>query len=500
MTKLRFALLMTLAVSPSVYATNGYFAHGYSPAQRAQGGVATAVVDDSMVISNNPAGISRLEKRFDSSMNFFMPLREFSSYATNQPGLGIFKVEPANVESNHSFFAIPAFSFALPLNDDVSLGLAVFGNGGMNSVFKAEEVNATFFNLNGANNPLGNILGGVLGVPPQNLVSSQCSGAFGGGAVVSGTDTLGFCGNGNGTASVDLAQIFVMPTISFALNSAASVGLSPIFAAQRFEAKGLAAFAPFSNSPNQVTDQGFSFSYGGGVRVGALVDVIESLTFGASWQSRIEMSRFKEYEGLFAEQGGFDIPSSWNVGLAWQPLPAHRLSVDYQYVGFGDVASVGQPLNAQDFVSDCALPRLLGNTAASASCLGADTGPGFGWRDVKTMKFGYQYSRGDWRYRLGYSQVDEQPIPSSEVLFNILAPGVIEEHYTAGVAWQANKHWSFDVSAMYAPTNTVRGRNPLSNVGISPTLTIDASEDANDQLIDLSMKQYELSVGTSYRF
>ena len=99
----------------------------------------------------------------------------------------------------------------------------------------------------------------------------------------------------------------------------------------------------------------------------------------------------------------------------------------------------------------------------SPACLGADTGPGFGWQDVEVFKLGYQITAGSFVLRAGYSR-GENPIPSSEVLFNILAPGVPEEHYTAGLSFRVTPAVSLDLALMHARHNPVRGKNPLSNV------------------------------------
>ncbi|REH39974.1 long-chain fatty acid transport protein [Paraperlucidibaca baekdonensis] len=510
----RLLAVVILSVSSNAaFATNGYFAHGYSASQRAQGGAGTATSDDALIATINPAGIGRLKSlRWDANLSLFVPRREFEATAPDATGLGIFATDAGRVKSSHNLFAIPGFAIAGPINDTLSAGLAVYGNGGLNTVYKQGETNATFFGVNtaqpGNTGLVGNLLNG-LGVNPGNLVggvvSSRCQGAFGGGdALANNPDLLGFCGNGNGTASVDLIQLFVTPTLAINVSERLSFGLSPIFAVQRFEAKGLSAFAPFSNAPGKVTDNGTSFSYGGGGRIGMLATIAPGLDFGASWQSRIHMTKFKEYAGLFPEQGDFDIPSAWNLGLAWQPHPQHRFLLDYQHISFNEVASVGRPLNPQAFVSQCALPRLAGKvtglSSPSPSCLGADTGPGFGWQDMDIYKFGYQYSQGDWTWRAGYSQPNSQPIPSSEVTLNILAPGVVEQHYTLGVNWQASPRWGFDLSMMYADADPVRGRNPLSNVQLLNGNLVTAGIDSGDQEIALDMRQYEVTFGMNYTY
>ena len=233
---------------------------------------------------------------------------------------------------------------------------------------------------------------------------------------------------------------------------------------------------------------------------------------GASYQSRIEMGRFDKYGGLFADNGAFDIPENWNLGLALRLAVRHALVYDFQRIRYNSVRSVGNPLDPNRFVNDCALPRLRGDGSDSPACLGATTGPGFGWQELSVHKFGYEYAGDFLKLRLGYSR-NRQPIPSTEVLFNILAPGVPEVHYTAGVSFRLSPRVAVDLSLMHAARNPVTGKNPLSHATVSgPELvsallvpgSVDTSNafgaDPQDQDITLDMKQTEAVIGLSYRF
>lgn len=481
---LRRLLLIALGLQPLLAsATNGYFAHGYSSTQRAMGGAGTAYAGDALISTINPAGIVQVGERFDINLSLFKPIRTYEADQASGTGVGIVNLSPGEVRSGRELFPIPGFGYVRPIDERSSLGIAIYGNGGLNTVYK--EGTATFF-------------GGLPGLP-----QSRCEGSLGGGAPAPGNlDLLGFCGNGKDTTSVDLIQLFVAPTYAYRLNDTLSVGIAPILAAQRFEAKGLGAFARFSNSPDKVSDNGYDFSYGGGGRLGLMWQAHPLLDLGASWQSRIHMTRFKDYEGLFAEQGDFDIPSTWNVGLAFKPTAQHRLLVDLQRIHFSEVASVGRSLDPNRFVNECAVARLnpLDSGAPRAACLGSDTGPGFGWQDMTVVKFGYEYLLADWRLRAGYSQT-RQPIPDGEVLFNVLAPGVIEKHYTLGAFHQVNERLGLDVALMFAPNRPVTGKNPLSRVQpLSNGQLFNAEADASDQDITLDMRQIEVTIGVSYTY
>lgn len=498
---LAVAVLLPTAAS----ATNGYFAHGFSASQRALGGAGTALTEDALVSTINPAGLVWVGDRLDVNLSVFAPTRDYTAFARGEEaGVGIITIDPATVQSDNDLFYIPGFAIARRIDDHSSWGIAVYGNGGMNSEYQGNT--AQF----GQNFGIGAI-----------TFATQCDGSFGGGNPTNGAaDPIGFCGGVDANAGVNLIQLFVAPTYSFKIGERTSIGLTPLIAGQRFRADGLGAFAPFSNQPDKVSENGNDISWGYGGRVGFLTGAIPGVGIGASYQLRTRMTEFDKYAGLFAEQGDFDIPSSWNVGLSLHPTDNLRLVADYQRINFSEVASVGNPLDPNRFVNQCALPRLLnglipivGSSADSSACLGADNGPGFGWQDVNVYKFGVQYKFAAFKFRAGYSFNDAQPIPGSEVLFNILAPAVVEQHYTIGLSYQATQKIGLDFAAMYAPDNPVRGKNPLSNVeanlaqillggaaGGSPALENAFDSDPQDQDLSIDMHQWEVTLGLSYHF
>ncbi len=494
---------LLLAAAPAS-ATNGYFAHGYSASQRALGGAGTALTEDAMIVTINPAGAAWVGDRVDVSVSVFAPIRDYTSGPVG-PGAqnSILRIEEARVRSDNEMYYIPGIAYSARIDEVSSWGIAMYGNGGMNTEYHGNTAHfAEGFSV------------GLPGFPVVNL-ETQCQGSFGGGSPVAGeTDTGNFCGDDDPTASVDLMQLFIVPHYSRKLGERTSVGIAPVLAGQRFRADGLRAFAQFSNAPDRVSDNGYDTAYGYGGRIGFLTGAIPGIGLGASYQTRIRMTEFDKYAGLFAEEGGFDIPSTWNVGISAHVSNDLRLVLDYQRINFSEVRSVGNRFDTNDFVNNCARPRLLaglgfgGSTDPSPSCLGADTGPGFGWRDVTTYKAGVQYRFAAFKLRAGYSRSSEQPIPNDQVLFNILAPAVPEEHFTAGVSYQFSKAVGFDLAMMYAKANPVTGKNALSNTEATAMDLVSGAEtnqtafgvDDNDQDISLDMHQWEVTVGFSYRF
>jgi len=141
---------------------------------------------------------------------------------------------------------------------------------------------------------------------------------------------------------------------------------------------------------------------------------------------------FQPGRHLFAEQGSFDIPSNFAAGIAVKPVKQVTLALDVEEILFNEVNSVGNNLSA----------------ATYANGLGANGGPGFGWRDVTAIKTGIAYQPIEkLTLRAGYNY-STQPIPDSQTYFNILAPAVVQHHVTAGATWRFSKNW--EVTAFYA--------------------------------------------------
>lgn len=425
------ALAVAAAVAaPGAFATNGYFSHGYSLKEKGVVGAGAALSQDSMAAATNPAGMVMVGSRMDLGAVLFSPIRSYTTSAASGNPPPAFPIAPyagGSVDSENELFFIPHFARNWMLDPNSSIGLSIYGNGGMNTKWEAADT--------GPGSP--------------------------------GTFSARALGLGDGTAGVDLAQLFFNLSYSSKMSATSSWGASAIFAYQRFKAFGLQAFGGFSSDAANLTNKGYDDSTGFGVKLGVQGEVSPGVSLGASYQSEISMSEFDEYKGLFAEQGGFDIPATATVGLAWKTTPTSTLVFDVQKIWYSKVNSIGNAM----------LPITPGS-------LGTSGGPGFGWEDMTIYKLGYQWQTGpDWTWRVGFSQGD-QPIPSSEVVFNILAPGVQEQHVTFGFTRKVGKASEFTFAAMYSPEEKVSGANPLDP----------------GQTVEIEMKQYEIGASWGWKF
>ena len=374
----------------AAFATTGYFAHGYGIKAKATGGVGIALPQDSLAAASNPAGIAWVGDRMDFGVDWFMPDRGASITGSGNP--------PANGDydgNDTASFLIPEFGYNHVINQSWTFGVAVYGNGGMNTDY--------------ANNPFAKY------------------------------------GMGSGNAGVDLMQLFVAPTMAWKSGSN-SFGVSLNFAYQRFKADGIQGFSMFSSSPGNVSNNGYDDSTGWGVRIGWLGQVSSAVTLGATYQSKTTMSKFDKYSGLFANQGEFDIPENYGIGIAVKASPALTIAGDIERINYNDIAAVGN-------TADCFF--------AMACQLGSNDGPGFGWQNTTVYKIGVTYALSPrTTLRAGYVMLD-QPIPASQTFFNILAPGVVESHLTLGATWAMGTNGELTVMYMHAFEKEVNGSGSI---------------------------------------
>lgn len=399
--------------SSAAFATNGYFRHGYGTHYRSMAGAGVALHLSSLGAATNPASMAFIGPRYDIGFSLFNPNREYTVVGSpsGPPAFGLLN---QNVESDSKIFFIPSVGANWVFGEVNAIGVSIFGNGGMNT-----DYDEAVFN----------------GPTP--------------------------------TTGVNLSQLFIAPTYARKLSDDHAIGITPILAYQMFEGKGFQAFAGFSEDGANISNNGTASSFGYGARIGYLGKLMPALSVGASYQTRIFMGEFDDYAGLFAEQGGFDIPANWVAGIAVNPSEDWTVALDVQQVLYSGINSVGNPFKPAE------LPT---------SPLGSKNGSGFGWDDMLTVKLGLQWqTTEDWTLRAGYSY-GQQPIGKSEVLFNIVAPGVIAQHITFGFSRKIGETQELSFAFMHALSNSVKGVNQLDP----------------GQTIELKMNQFEFDI--SYAF
>jgi long-chain fatty acid transport protein len=187
----RHLIITSVAVAAvPAMATNGYFAEGYGAKADGVAGASIAFAQDSLAVASNPAGLIAVDDAFDVGVDLFLPQRSATlaqrGTSTSFDGDGV------------SAFYIPNIGFAHHLTPDLAVGVALYGNGGMNTDY---------------------------GVNPFERFGAS------------------------GPAGVDLEQAFLSPAIAYNLGAGQSVGVAVNLAYQRFKAKGIGLFSNFRPIP-----------------------------------------------------------------------------------------------------------------------------------------------------------------------------------------------------------------------------------------------------------
>jgi long-chain fatty acid transport protein len=427
----KLAVSAALATASTMaFATDGYFAHGYGMKAKGMGGAATAMASDSMGGANNPASMVWAGDRLDIGLDFFAPKRKISRSDSTTAGMN------GEASSGSNLHYVPELGFNKMLGWDMSFGVTVYGNGGMNTDYPGD----------------------------QNLVAG--GGCAGFGATWTRANLL--CGNGR--LGIDLMQLIVAPTFAMKINKQHSVGVSVLLAHQQFKAQGIQSFAGFSETATNLSNLGRDKSNGVGLRLGWMGQFSDQFSMGAAYSPKLNMGKFDLYKGLFADGGDFDIPENWNIGIAYKPNAQWTVAADYQVINYGGVNSVGNP-------------STNGNPG-NVGTLGGSGDRGFGWANIDVIKLGVEYKYSNaLTMRAGYNHA-KNPIQSRDVTFNMLAPGVIKDHLTLGMTYNLSKDSELTLAYMHAFKNTVSGPSLFNNFGVAG---------ANDKI-----EMYQDSFGIAY--
>jgi len=463
-----------LAASASALATNGYFTHGVGAESKGMAGtgVGSNAANGPIVVATNPALGVFADDGWEVGLGLFSPMRSYTASSSLVNGsFGAFTIGEGSFDSSSEWFPIPYVAKNWKLSNGNAISAVFYGRGGMNTDWDDAAMSAFF-------DPTG-----------QGGAGVEFPGTYGG-----------------GNAGVDLSQAFLMVSYAGQVNDRFSWGIGPVFAIQMFEANGVGAFTPYTKTFNtafpgyfgaclqgggdpltcqfqamgqaagdvtSLTNNGHDLSTGFGVAGGVWMAFNDYVSAGLSYQSKLSMSEFDDYADLFADAGGFDIPSSLKFGLSFAGTNNARFNFDIEHTAFSEVDSVGNPMAN---IAGCPTAGLGGTDVES--CLGGANGAGFGWEDMTTYKVGvelYTDEQNTWRFGYSYG---EQPIQAADVLFNILAPGVMEQHFTAGLTRKTASGGAWTFSLMYAPSKSITGVNMFD-----PT-----------QTIELEMKQFEFEV------
>jgi long-chain fatty acid transport protein len=376
---------IALIASITCEAGGGYNLLGYGPLAHQAGGTSTAMGLDGFAGASNPAKLAFVGDRLDLDLLLFSPYRKIRRTGTGTP-------YDFSSTSKNSFFLLPEAGYAHKIDERWSVGLALYGNGGLNTEFRDDT-----------------------GVPGTNANPARCGDAPGN--FLLGCGKLGF----------DLAQVIVAPTVSWQYTPGQSVGFSALIGYQRIKVYGFQAFENLSAHPDAVSNRGYDGSFGTGARIGWFARPFTWLDVGAAYTTRMYFDEFDRYRGLLADEGNFDIPQSVSFGTAIRPSKNWELGFDLHRTFWGDIRSLhnGVLNSLQD---------------PQNKPLGSKDGSGFNWVDRNSYRAGVAYAatqRLTLRAGATYGRRPSADSSANSITFGLFAPNPLWQ-VTAGGTWKVD--------------------------------------------------------------
>lgn len=422
-----FFLLGGLLISHTVLATNGYFPHGIGVKNKAMAGAGMALPEDAISIVNNPAVAVLLDDRTDVGLAVFQPRRNFTTFYEGSKGENnSFTFDVVHTDSDKDVYLVPEVARTRQLKNDSAFAWAFYMRTGIGASIPS---GGTTFD------PDGN---GIVSLP----------GTF-----------------GDNDAAMDISQAYVDITWAKKVGKSSAFGVSAVLAAQSVKLKGTGGLAKYteifatsggSEMPEHLSGNGRDVNYGVGLKIGFHHEFGQHFSFGAMYQSQINISSSGDYSDFFADGGNIDIPSWLRLGLTWKPIDGLSFSLDTQQIFYSSIDALS---NSFTNVYDCPSAG-FGGTDLSR-CMGGKKGPGFGWKDVPIHNIGGSWTITDrWTVLAGFSFAD-QPTPIYENVLNSLMINMTEAHYTAGVVRKLSNGHELGFSLMYTEEESLLHPNQL---------------------------------------
>lgn len=232
---------------------------------------------------------------------------------------------------------------------------------------------------------------------------------------------------------IGLKRTIVAPSVVSRWGDAGTFGVTGILAYQRFVSLGMGETSLRDGMPLWPVVPGES-SYGAGLRFDVGSFLTNRLSWGAAYQSRVNMDALNNLRGVYSDPGQFDIPASASFGVSYALTPALSFDVGVQRVMYSEVTPFTSP----------ALPRRF------LALLGSGASPVFAWQDLNV------YSAG-WTWRddvLGNLEVRystrQQPSPTSALLRTALGSSPADRTIALGYARATGRQSTLSIQAVYS--------------------------------------------------
>lgn len=386
------AVVGSTLLSLPAHATLGIFEHGSGIKSLGFGGVSYAGIEETTALSANPALAIAMGNRFDIGIDV-LHVSGGAEIIGNAAGPD----ESFQFKSN--YYPIPQVGLSKRIGDNWALGVSAFA-AGLGPIYPQS--------------PYARFAG-----PDDNgrSASAQTSLKIGGLSLV----------------------------VARALGDAHSIGLSANLQHQWLSVEGLLPFAPVSETPTAVSNQGPHVSYGLSLTFGWTGRLTPWLDAGLSYRTQAIQLRIEEYRGLLPDQGKLEIPAIFGGALIARPADGWRMGFEYQHYAYQRSNGFGNGIDR------LAAGRLLGST----------DGPGFGFNNQNVYKFGLEHQLSKSLVLRGGFSYATQLLSKHNILLNQQSPGTPRFHLTVGTTWTiADVH---ELSGFFAMSDRrrVRGQNSI---------------------------------------
>ena len=425
------SLIITAALgfSSSVLATNGYQLIGIGGYQKSLAGAVTANPGSAMTAISNPAGMARIGKRADFSMEMFMPDRyvDFTPLGGSQQ------------DSAAEQYGVPALGWTAPVVDqdgDMFFGGGIYGTSGMGADYGITSMAPVF-------------PGPITDIYFEGFSAIQ---------FWQMAPTLAWNHNDKLTLGVSLNIDYQSVALKQAIYDDDGDGLVP----EPVDDTALV------NIDLSRTAQAFGF----GVSLGMLYDVNDQITVGARYKSKQTFGDL-EYNlgygdiignvgfgldpgcGLPDGQGrvvcpagrytlSLDFPEMYAVGIAYKPTDKLTVSMDIKRINWSST------LNTLDISGPSGISLKM---------------PA-GWEDQTIYAIGVAYAVNEkLNLRMGYNQADA-PIDNDDAFNNLILPATTEKHIAFGGDYRLSHYWDLGFHVSKASKNELTDTNYGAKIGL----------------------------------
>jgi long-chain fatty acid transport protein len=199
-------------------------------------------------------------------------------------------------------------------------------------------------------------------------------------------------------------------------------------------------------------------AYGANVRLGAQYRISDSVTFGAVYAPKTNLT-FKDGSltanltsvGLGfvtyrdARIQGLALPQEVDIGFAWQATPKTLWSIKLEWLNWANALGT-QTITASNPTSALAAATLQRTTPLN-------------WKDQYVVALGVAHDCTEaLRVYAGFNLANN-PVPS-ETLTPLLSPAIAQKHVTAGASYRFAGGWRLSGGALYVFPERVTYTNP----------------------------------------